>query len=95
MLPPAEEPAAGAGPSPEQEASHGGSEDAAGKLCCPEDTEEACSDAELSVDRLSLLCTATASEVFAPPLPIELDVLLLHSSVKSSLMVLVVVPSEL
>ncbi len=36
-----------------------------------------CSDAELCVDRLSLLCTATASEALGPPLLIELDVLLL------------------
>lgn len=68
---------------------------AAGPLCCFEDAEGTCSNVELSVDRLSLLCEATASDALDPPLPIELDVLLLHSSVKSSLMVLVVVPSEL
>lgn len=69
--------------------------EAAGKFCCSEDSEGACSDNEPSVDKLSLLCAATASDVLGPPLPKELDVLLLHSSVKSSLMVLVVVPSEL
>lgn len=41
------------------------------------------------------MLVAAASEDFTAPLPIELDVLLLHSSVKLSLMVLVVVPSEL
>lgn len=69
--------------------------EAAGPLCSPEDSEGACSDTEVSFDRFSLLCRATGSDVFGAPLPIELDVLLLHSSVKSSFIVLVVVPSEL
>lgn len=79
----------------EQEAPHGGSaEEADVTLCGPEDSEGAGSGAELSMVRLSLW-EATASEALGPPLPIDVDVLLLHSSVKSSLMVLVVVPSEL
>lgn len=36
-----------------------------------------CSDTELCINRLSLLCTAAASDALGPPLPIELDVLLL------------------
>lgn len=36
-----------------------------------------CSVAELCVDTLSLLCTATGSDALGPPLLIELDVLLL------------------
>lgn len=81
---------------PEQEASAGGGAvEVAGPLCSPKDSEGTCSDTEVSFDRLSLLCRATDSDGFGAPLPIELDVLLLHSSVKSSFIVLVVVPSEL
>lgn len=36
-----------------------------------------CSDTELSANRVSLLWMATASDALGPPLPIELDVLLL------------------
>lgn len=36
-----------------------------------------CSDAELSANRLSLLCVAAASDALGAPPPIELDVLLL------------------
>lgn len=53
------------------------------------------SEGELRAAGSSLVWTAAGSEAFGPPLPLELEALLLHSSVKSSLMVLVVVPSVL
>lgn len=49
----------------------------AGQCGGAERADSPCSDAKLSADGLALLWAATASEVLEPPLPRELDVLLL------------------